>query len=367
MNKVLFIRRDNIGDLICTTPAIHILREKFPAAKIGVLVNSYNADAVAGNPDVDEVYVYEKAKHAEGKNRFLVWLGNLKLLLKIRGERYDVAIGCGSYSPSLARYTFLTGAKNRIGYVRSGDRSISYNIPISEPREPIHEVVATFKLLEPLGIDGEPSRLVLLPSADEKEKVLKFLFPHPTPDTSIRGQASHPRHKHSGAGIPPPTQAFGGRHPNIVAIHISSRKENNRWPIDRFIELGNELIKRYNIMPLILWAPGSSKNPFHPGDDEKAEAIAGKMRGAVLYKTRRLGELIAAISVCGLVICCDGGAMHIAAALGKPILTVWGSTDKRRWSPWQVDNIILQKGKRADEVTAGEALSAFEKLWKNLR
>ena len=120
-------------------------------------------------------------------------------------------------------------------------------------------------------------------------------------------------------------------------------------------------------MPLILWAPGSSKNPFHPGDDEKAEAIAGKMRGAVLYKTRRLGELIAAISVCGLVICCDGGAMHIAAALGKPILTVWGSTDKRRWSPWQVDNIILQKGKRADEVTAGEALSAFEKLWKNLR
>jgi len=340
MNKVLFIRRDNIGDLICTTPAIHALREKFPAAKIGVLVNSYNADAVAGNPDVDEVYVYEKAKHAEGKNRFLVWLGNLKLLLKIRGERYDVAIGCGSYSPSLARYTFLTGAKNRIGYVRSGDRSISYNIPISEPREPIHEVVATFKLLEPLGISGEPSNLVLLPSADEKEKILKFLFPHPT---------SH---------IPPPV---------FVAMHISSRKENNRWPTDRFIELGNELIKRYNIMPLILWAPGSSKNPFHPGDDEKAEAIADKMRGAVLYKTTRLRELIAAISLCRLVICCDGGAMHIAAALGKPILTVWGSTDKRRWIPWQVDNMILQKGKRADEVTIGEALSAFEKLWKNLR
>ena len=62
MNRVLFIRRDNIGDLICTTPAIHALRKNFPAAKIGVLVNSYNADAVAGNPDVDEVYIYEKAK-----------------------------------------------------------------------------------------------------------------------------------------------------------------------------------------------------------------------------------------------------------------------------------------------------------------
>lgn len=358
MNKVLFIRRDNIGDLICTTPAIHALREKFPAAKIGILVNSYNADVVAGNPDIDEVYVYEKAKHAEGENRFLVWMENLRLFLKIRGERYDVAIGCGNYSPSLARYTFLTGAKNRIGYVRSGDRSISYNIPISEPRAPIHEVVATFKLLEPLGIDGEPSRLVLLPSADEKEKILKFLFPHLTPDTSIGGQASHPRYKHSGAGIPPS---------HLVAMHISSRKKNNRWPADRFIELGNELIKRYNILPLILWAPGSSKNPFHPGDDEKAEVIADKMRGAVLYKTTRIRELIAAISLCGLVICCDGGAMHIAAALGKPILTVWGSTDRSRWAPWQVDNIILQKGKRADEVTAEEAVAAFEKMWDSLR
>ena len=340
IKKILLIRRDNIGDLICTTPAIHALREKFSAAKIGILVNSYNADAVADNPDIDEVYVYEKAKHAEGENRFLVWLGNLRLFLKIRGERYDVAIGCGNYSPSLARYTFLTGAKNRIGYVRSGDRSISYNIPISELREPIHEVVATFKLLEPLGIDGEPSRLVLLPSADEKEKVLKFLSPPPT---------SH---------LPPPV---------FVAMHISSRKENNRWPADRFIELGNELIKKYNVTPLLLWAPGSSKNPFHPGDDEKAEAIADKMRGAVLYKTTRLRELIAAISLCRLVICCDGGAMHIAAALGKPILTVWGSTDKRRWMPWQVDNMILQKGKRADEISVAEAINGFDALWRVIK
>ena len=338
MNKVLFIRRDNIGDLICTTPAIHALRKNFPAAKIGVLVNSYNADAIANNPDIDEIYIYEKAKHAEGKNRLLVWLGNLRLLLKIRGEKYDAAIGCGNYSPSLARYTFLTGAKKRIGYVRSGDRSISYNIPINEPTEPLHEVIATFRLLEPFGIDGEPSRLVLLPSADEKEKVLKFLFPHPT---------SH---------IP---------HPNLIAIHISSRKENNRWQVDKFVELGNMLIKKYNILPMILWAPGSSKNPFHPGDDEKAEAIAKRMFiKPALYKTVNLKELIAAISMCKLVICCDGGAMHIAAALGKPIVTIWGSTDRRRWAPWKTENIILQKGHTADEVSVEEAIGAFETLWQ---
>ncbi|MBI3755490.1 MAG: glycosyltransferase family 9 protein [Deltaproteobacteria bacterium] len=153
--------------------------------------------------------------------------------------------------------------------------------------------------------------------------------------------------------------------PNFIAIHISSRKENNRWPAERFIELGNELIKKYNVTPLILWAPGSSKNPRHPGDDARAAEIAKNMVSTpFLYKTTKLKELIAAISVCKLVVCCDGGAMHIAAALGKPIISIWGSTDKRRWSPWKVENIILQKGMNAAEVNTEEATAAFAALWK---
>lgn len=341
IKKILLIRRDNIGDLICTTPAIHALREKFPSAKIGILVNSYNADVVANNPDIDEIYVYEKAKHVEDRNRFSVWWKNLKLLVQIREERYDVAIGCTyKYSPRLARYTFLTGAKKRIGYAPD-NKFFYYNIHVNESSEATHEVVASFKLLEPLGISGEPSNLVLLSSTEEQEKVLKFLFPPPASRLPL---------------------------PVFVAIHISSRKENNRWPADRFIEFGNELIKKYNVMPLILWAPGSSENPYHPGDDEKAEDIAnGMISKPALYKTTKLKELIAALSVCRLVICCDGGAMHIAAALGKPIVTIWGSTDKRRWAPWKVEYIILQKKIRADEVTVEEAIAAFGKLWNGLR
>ncbi len=337
VKKILLIRRDNIGDLICTTPAIAALRKNFSEAKVGILVNSYNADAIANNPDIDEIYVYEKAKHIEDKNRFSVWLKNLKLLSKIRKEKYDIAVGCGyKYSPRLARYTFLTGAKKRIGYAPS-NKSFYYNIPVNEPSEPIHEVAAAFKLLEPLGITGEPSKLVLMPSINEKEKVLKHI------------------------------EMEGFNCDNIAAIHISSRKENNRWPIEKFIRLGNEMIKKYTVTPLILWAPGSSDNPYHPGDDEKALKIAnGLVSKPILYKTTRLKELIAAVSVCRLVVCCDGGAMHIAAALGKPIVTIWGSTDKRRWSPWKVKNIILQKGMNADEIYVGEALPAFETLWKEV-
>jgi ADP-heptose:LPS heptosyltransferase len=58
MQRILVIRRDNIGDLACTTPMIHLLRRHFPNAWIGALVTHYNAPVLAGNTDLDEVLHY---------------------------------------------------------------------------------------------------------------------------------------------------------------------------------------------------------------------------------------------------------------------------------------------------------------------
>ncbi len=336
IKKILFIRRDNIGDLICTTPAIHAVRKKYPDAKIGILVNTYNVDAVRNNPDIDNIYVYEKAKHVPDKSKFSVWLNNLKVLLKIRKEQYDVAIGCGSYSPRLARYTYMTGAIARIGYLsKTVDRSKSYNIPLYEPEKPLHEAERVFNLLSPLGINDTPSPLRIFPAGDETQKVKNFL--------NISGIKE---------GKP------------LIAFHISSRRPENRWPADSFIELARLIAIRYDASILLLWSPGSEKNPYHPGDDEKAEIIINSMKtNMVAYKTTQLKELIAALSLADIVVCCDGGAMHIAAALGKPIVTIWGSTDPNRWKPWGVRHVILQgESKRAENISAQAVLDAVEKL-----
>ena len=60
--KLLVIRRDNIGDLVCTTPLLRSLRQKYPEARIDALVTSYNEPILENNPDVDYVYAYTKAK-----------------------------------------------------------------------------------------------------------------------------------------------------------------------------------------------------------------------------------------------------------------------------------------------------------------
>ena len=65
-SRILVVRRDNIGDLVCTTPAIADLRKQYPDAEIAALVNSYNAEVLKGNPNLDHVFVYQKLKHAGG-------------------------------------------------------------------------------------------------------------------------------------------------------------------------------------------------------------------------------------------------------------------------------------------------------------
>jgi len=337
ISKILFIRRDNIGDLICTTPAIHAVREKYPAAKIGILVNTYNADVVNNNPDIDKVYIYEKAKHAPDKSKLSVWFNNLKVLREIRKEKYDIAIGCGSYSPRLARYTFLTGAKTRIGYIKKGlEQSKFYNMPMFEPEKTLHEVENTYNLLSPLGINGVPSSLRAFPMDDEAEKIRNSL-------------------NMSGSKKETP----------LIAFHISSRRPENRWPAEKFIELGNLISNHSHAAILLLWSPGSEKNVYHPGDDEKAEIIKQSIKPEpIVYKTTRLRELIAALSLSSLVVCCDGGAMHIAAALKKPVVTIWGSTNPDKWAPWRTEHIILKNGRDASMVPVDDVFAAVNTLFK---
>lgn len=354
ISKILFIRRDNIGDLVCTTPAIHAVRQAYPEAKIGVLVNSYNAEAIRNNQDIDEIYVYEKAKHVPEKNKFSVWWNNLKVLSKIRKEKYDVAIACGSYSPRLARYTYMTGAKLRIGYLPTKiEKSIFYNLSLIEPQKPMHEVERVFALLSPLGINGIPDKMKIYPSSHEIEKINelfkkeRFFRVIETPLNDNPGK----------------NDSKLGQEKILIAFHISSRKPENRWPAEKFINLAKLILKNHNANIMLLWSPGSESNPYHPGDDEKAERIVKAVPEIIPNKTVHLGELIASLSFAEVFVCLDGGAMHIAAALGKPIVTIWGSTDPIKWRPWVVSHVILNgSNKKADDVDVESVYEATFRL-----
>ena len=337
LRKILFIRRDNIGDLVCTTPAIRAVRLKHPSARIAVLVNSYNAGAIKNNPDIDEVYVYEKEKHAAGKGALRVFWENLGVIRRIRRERFDAVVGCSyGYSGRVARLAFFTGARYRAGFVskKKPASKMLYNLRVEEPEGAIHEVEAMMRLVAPFGVEGPAPPLFVRHSEDEVKKVMDHL----------KGQG------YAGGGL--------------IVFHISSRRPKNRWPKERFKELGDMLQKAAGAAILLLWSPGSFDNALHPGDDDAAGWVASSMSSRPFtFRTSTLAELIAAMSMASCVVCCDGGAMHIAAGLGKPILTVWGTTSSQRWAPWGVPRVILRKDTGiASSVSAQEAFDGFMSL-----
>jgi ADP-heptose:LPS heptosyltransferase len=339
-NKILVVRRDNIGDLVCTTPVIAALRSRFPEARICALVNSYNLPVLENNPDIDEVFAYTKAKHRPpGKSIIANYWDRFRLLLRLRRERFDYAIiAAPGFWPRVVRTLSWIKTRHIIGFTeegRPGIEHIDMAVPYSRER-PMHEVEDIFRLLAPLGIQSPPPPARLTPS----------------PSKVMRAQQKLKQHGLLAARM-------------LLGVHISARKPSQRWPVEKFIELIKKLHEKYDANFVLLWSPGGADNPMHPGDDSNAQAIMTQLAGfpIIAYPTGDLGDLIGALSLCNEVICSDGGAMHIAAALGKPIVCFFGKSDVTRWHPWGVPYELLQpRSLDVKDISVGEVMVAFEHL-----
>jgi ADP-heptose:LPS heptosyltransferase len=334
LKKIIFIRRDNIGDLVCTTPAIRAVRQRFPRARLSILVNTYNAEVIANHPDVDKVYIFQKPKHVLERHKFAVLWENFRLFRQIRRENYDVAIGCGMYNRTLSHYTFYTGARTRIGYCREGRGRFFYNVPIEETREPEHEVIKVFKLLAPLGVSGDPGDMVLEPEAAEVEKFAAFT-------------AARRRHWDR----------------PLLALAISARIKHNRWPVAKFISLIERLLAQGRTEVLILWAPGSENSPTYPGDDESAAEIIKRFQGAILaYPTLSLNALIAALFGVDAAVTLDTGSLHVAAAAKKPMVALMNPAKVLNWYPWRTPNRVLVSSGKVEDIGVEEVAAAINQL-----
>ena len=335
--KILVVRRDNIGDLVCTTPLFAALRRRHPEAWIGALVNSYNAPVLERNPDLDAVFAYQKLKHLEPGDSALAALGKRAgMLWRLRQMKLDVVVlatpGLATRGLTLARW--LKPARIA-GFDDGGARTAALDLRVSlAPLIARHEVEQVFALAGLFGVEGSAPALVVVPDPQEVANAHALLAVRP------------------------------GRR---IAVHISARRRAQRWPAARFGELIRALTSKYTAQTMLLWSPGPPDHPQHPGDDGKAAEVlqaVGPDRTAVIsYPTVGLSSLIGALAACDEVICSDGGAMHLAAALGKPIVALFGDSPVERWRPWGVAHRIVRPPSRdVGDVAVAEVLAAYAEL-----
>src|ERR1043166_9991806 len=155
--RILVIRRDNIGDLVCATPLFAALRRHQPDAHIAALVNSYNAGVLEGNPDLDAVHAYTKLKHRmPGESLLGTALASWRLLSALRKPAFDHVIlaksGFDRHGLAMAR---RIRARNIIGFAAQE--------PVDQD---LHEVEIMMQLGARIGVTEPPGPVRVFAAPD---------------------------------------------------------------------------------------------------------------------------------------------------------------------------------------------------------
>ncbi len=343
VRRILVVRNDNLGDLLCTTPGLRALRRRFPSAYIAVLVPEHCRGVLFGNPDIDEVITYAKAKHRRHGTTAGAWWQMLRMFRGIWSRRFDLAISMRQrFSPHAAWLVYASRAPWRLGNRPPAQEPLGFFLnvgaPQPEPHEARHEVDAVLGILRPLHVPPVPRRLVLCVEPAAQQRVGRRLAER---------------------GIGPDAR--------LALVHISNRRPTSRWSLDRFAAVTEALAEQHGFRVLLNWAPGDASNPLFPGDDALVQDLLRLLRVPVeTWETSTLEDFIATVRRSQFVFSTDGGLMHFAAAFDVPQVVVFGKTPVEGWRPCSSVARALQRGREAANVQVGEVLQAIQALGEEL-
>jgi lipopolysaccharide heptosyltransferase II len=304
-----------MGDVLMSQPAMRALKEAVPGRKITLLTSSVGASIAPFIPEVDEVIPFDvpwvKAREdrmREGSHQQQL----LALTNTLRNRQFDAAVIFTVYSQSplpTAMLCYLAGINNVLGYCRENPyQLISQWVPDREPLDYIiHEVERQLRLVECVGAVTSDTSLSLKLDEGSQQRVTE----------KISGILV-------GARIQPDE-------PWLV-LHAGVSEEKRRYPASEYIKACRSLIRQgYKIL---LTGSGSERGYI----DEIACQLGGSATN--LAGGLSVAELIALIAAAPVLISNNTGPVHIAAAVGTPVVVLYAMTNPQH-TPWRVPNRVL--------------------------
>lgn len=289
--RVLIVRLGSLGDIVHGLPVAAALRDAWPGARIDWLVDRAYASLLGLVPVLDDVLVLEGGTPA-------AWLRAVRVL---RGRRYDIALDLQGLLKSavLAR---ASGAARVIGFsdghLRERAAAPFYTETV-DPGAGGHIVFRTLMLLRAVGLEDPPLRF---PVRDVESRVL----------AEVRAEL----------GSAP-----------FALVNPGAAWPNKRWPPERFGTVAAFLGERHGLRSVVVWGPG---------EDALAAQVAASSKGfARVAPPTSIADLAALARAATLMISGDTGPLHLAAAVGTPIVGLFGPTDPRRNGPWSPEDDVV--------------------------
>lgn len=284
INRILFFKPGAIGDFLHTLPSISALKRKYPEAKMTVVVSPGQEKLIEGTIICDDTLVYRKDVFKKSIRDFL------QFGLKLRRGRYDLFV---DMQPSLrsAILRMLSGAQRVLVYrkqkrIRTGEKRL-------------HAVENFIQTLAPLGINDKVDRISLPIRPDAV--------------VSVR-QRLHRGLEHD--DIP------------LIALNCSvgAARPARNWIPERFAELAERI-----------WHVLGAGVVFVGGKEDRAlvEGVISEIRTKAISLAGELdlAETAALLSLCRCLVSSDTGPLHLATAVGTPVVGLYGSTDPKRTGP----------------------------------
>jgi len=301
INRIIVRGANWIGDAVMTAPALERLRSSFPRSHIALLAAPVVAGLFEGAPFVDEVIEYRRKE--DGARAFL------QMMVLMRARRFDLAaLFQNAFEAALLAWSGR--ARLRIGFGEQG-RTLLLTHSLRRgsergARHQIHDYLDIVAECERVCLGGNPQSPVSNP---------------------LPSLIAGPERRRTAESL---LRRFGGDSNSGPLIALNAGATNSRakrWPEDRFAALADQMIAALDARIIFIGAAS---------ERDGAERIIRQMkrRGAInLAGETGMDELIGALDACDMLISNDTGPAHIAAALGRPTLTIFGPTNEFETEP----------------------------------
>ena len=327
-SRILLIKPSALGDVVHTLPVLVKLRARYPRAQIDWLITPENAEVVRYHPALSNVVLFARRDFSKRGRRWRAFLSFFDLLKQIRSAKYELIIDMHGQVRS-AFFALISGARVRIGFDRPVKRGLTVsaehalkNIPnhgwrgaregswiaythrIPIPTLDVHAIDRYLWVAPLLGLDDNPPDLTIHLSPQATNKVNRLLAEHGVP-------ASKP----------------------LVVLVPGTIWETKHWTIEGFAGVARQFLQDGFAVALA----GTMR------DQQRCRQIAAAAPGTCdLSGKTTPADLAALIRRAEVAVTNDSGSMHVAASLGKPMVSVFGPTNPVHIGPYERPESVVR-------------------------